>query len=369
MSVNLYARITYVKYEIPKTLDRVHQPRDLLIANTTEIEFKSVLEGLCKQTLSFKAECISIVDQYYSKIYETLLTDLNENEACCLIEICPRGLAAVASHAGGMPAPLLPVEQAQHLYVHITAKPKVHRRKLLLGDGEPALTASQVHDAQLPIDRLLVGPPTGGERLVDGGNWCVVCSYVAHFVQTALANTQTEEEVKTYAKQMCENVTPKLRTQCDAFIDTYGDALIALAIQQVDPREICPRMFVCPASGRTEEAAELLPIGAVAINEARTSTAEKCPLCLLAVAQAVAAVKADRSVQHIEYVLGRLCSELPGKMKAECEDFVESYTPELVRMLADDFSPQAICVNLKLCDEKRATRPGGLQRIGGDIGE
>lgn len=333
------------------------------------------MEGLCKQTHGFKDECISIVDQYYGKIYETLLTELNPNEACCLIEICPRGLnAAAVSSVGGMSAPLLPVEQAQHLYVHITAKPKVqhqlpHRKQLLLGDGEEQLTAAQVRNAQLPIDLLLVGPPTGADQLVDGGNWCVVCSYVAHFVQTALANTQTESEIKTYVKEMCENVTPKLRTQCDAFIDTYGDALIALAIQQVDPREICPRMFVCPAAGRTEEAAELLPIGAVEINEARSHAAEKCPLCLLAVAQAVAALKTDRSVHHVEYVLGRVCSELPGKMKTECEDFVESYTPELVRMLVDDFSPQTICVNLKLCSEDRATRPATLLRIGGDIGE
>lgn len=66
--------------------------RDLLIANTTETEFKQVMEGLCKQTKGFKAECLSIVDEYYDVIYNTLVKDLNEKEACCLMEICPRGL-------------------------------------------------------------------------------------------------------------------------------------------------------------------------------------------------------------------------------------------------------------------------------------
>lgn len=306
-----------------------------------------MLEGLCKQTGSFKSECLSIVDQYYLQIYNTLLTDLDEDEACCLIEICPRGLhqSAAGDAASGVLMPLLPAVQAQHLYVTITAKPKVHRP--LLGANEPTLTNLEVQQSQLPIDTLL-GAPNGGQ-LVEGGNLCVVCEYAAHFVQTALANTQTEAEIKDYMKTACLKVTPKLRAQCDSFIDTYGDALIALAIQEVDPREICPRLFVCPAAG-AEAAAEILPLDAVQINQRRGSAGNQCPMCLFAVAQAVEAVKTDRSVANIKSVLGRLCATLPGKMKAECDDFVETYTKELVRMLADDFTPQAICTNLKLCD-------------------
>lgn len=36
--------------------------KDLLVANTTEIEFKEILEGLCKQTKSFSTEVINIIE-------------------------------------------------------------------------------------------------------------------------------------------------------------------------------------------------------------------------------------------------------------------------------------------------------------------
>lgn len=43
--------------------------KDLLVANTTETEFKEVLEGFCKQTKSFKDEvCIYLIikkDKYF----------------------------------------------------------------------------------------------------------------------------------------------------------------------------------------------------------------------------------------------------------------------------------------------------------------
>lgn len=67
----------------------VQHLRDLLIANTTESEFKQVLEGLCKQTNSFKDECLNLVEQYYDVAYGFLINDLNSTVACGLIGICP----------------------------------------------------------------------------------------------------------------------------------------------------------------------------------------------------------------------------------------------------------------------------------------
>ena len=65
--------------------------RDLLIANTTELEFKQVLEGLCKQTKAFSEECLNLVDQYYEEIYSTLVHNLDSNSACFMIGVCPKG--------------------------------------------------------------------------------------------------------------------------------------------------------------------------------------------------------------------------------------------------------------------------------------
>lgn len=203
--------------------------RDLLIANTTETEFKSVLEGLCKQTRSFKAECLSIVDQYYVNIYDTLVKNLNENEACCAIEICPR---QAGNQLTGEVAPLLPVATARQV-VSITAKPPVHKKKLL-GEGEPILSAHDINAAQLPIDQLMGAPLDS--TLVKKGNFCLICQYFLHFVQDAMANAKNEEAIKQYAARSCDEVPSEvIRTECKSFVETYGDAIIALAVQGIAP--------------------------------------------------------------------------------------------------------------------------------------
>ena len=69
--------------------------RDILIANTTEEEFKRVIKGLCGQMKNFKDECLSIVDEYYTVIYNFLVSELNATVVCAQIGICPSGLTAV----------------------------------------------------------------------------------------------------------------------------------------------------------------------------------------------------------------------------------------------------------------------------------
>lgn len=64
--------------------------RDLLVANTTEDEFKLVLEGLCKQSKSFKDECLGLVDQYYGEVYNFLVQQLDATVVCTMTGLCPR---------------------------------------------------------------------------------------------------------------------------------------------------------------------------------------------------------------------------------------------------------------------------------------
>lgn len=112
----------------------------------------------------------------------------------------------------------------------------------------------------------------------------------------------------------------------------YGDAFIALLIQDIDPSTLCPQLNVCVRSTPLSN--------------------EKCPLCLFLVQDLENALQQNRSEENIKSKLQVLCNHLPPKMKAECVDFVETYTKELVDKLAQDFSPQQICLSLKLCTPK-----------------
>lgn len=151
--------------------------RDLLVANTTEIEFKQVLEGFCKQSGKFQNECLSIVDQYYDVIYKDLVNNLDANGMCFMIGICKKGVKSEFDSI----SPFLPPDPVQ---IQVSLKEKKSERKLL-GAHEPKFTQEEIESMQLPID-VLVGAPNAN-TLVENGELCTLCEYFMHFVQEALA--------------------------------------------------------------------------------------------------------------------------------------------------------------------------------------
>lgn len=318
--------------------------RDLLIANTTELEFKQVLEGLCKQTKAFSQECLSLVDQYYEEIYSTLVHNLDSNSACFMIGVCPKGLNKE------LDGPIMPIVPLRVAIIHEQSTAQRTPPKKLLGENEPKLSAVEIQQAQLPIDHLMGAPLS--LNLVENGKFCTLCEYFMHFVQEALSEPANEDEIKNVVGATCEKLPKAIRSECHSFVDLYGDAVIALLIQSMDPREICPQLRMCPAAREDIEIFAPAQID-VTIDANAGKDKPTCPLCLFAVTQLEETIKNDRTKENIKQALSKLCSHLSPKLKMECTDFVDTYSNELVEMLVSDFTPQEICVYLKLCVDQR----------------
>ncbi|XP_020811179.1 uncharacterized protein LOC110186369 [Drosophila serrata] len=321
--------------------------RDVLVANTTETEFKQVLEGFCKQSRGFKDECISIVDQYYDVIYQTLTNKLDANGACVMIGICQRNSASAKKDVPIMP--LLPaIEPAQ---VKITIeKLEKHERKQL-GANEPKFTQQQIQDMQLPIDHLMGAQNPGA--LVNGGELCTICEYLLHFIQETLATPSTDDQIKQTVENICSKLPQGVAGQCRNFVEMYGDAVIALLVQGLNPRSVCPIMQMCPRNLPKSEDVEVFHPSPKPVNDEQD--VPTCPLCLFAVEQAQAKIRDNKSKENIKKVLNGLCAHFDNKLKDECVDFVNTYSNELIDMLITDFKPQEICVQLKLCPKSKDT--------------
>lgn len=294
--------------------------RDLLVANTTETEFKNVLEGICKQTKTFKQECLSLADQYYDVIYAKLTHDLDPDDACFMIGICPKDLKQQKQRSYEI-APLVPSSQ---LLV----------KKKILGEDEPVFSAQQIQSFQLPRDVLLLDADQlqAHANQQKGNQFCTLCEYFLHFVQEALASPVNEENIKESVLKMCDKVKIDFRPECQQFVDMYGDAVIALLIQEIDPAQVCPKLSLCVRTTQTAN--------------------EKCPLCLFLVQDLEEQLQLNKSKQNIQDKLNVLCDRLRDDLKAECVDFINTYTAELVDKLANDFTPREICLYLKCCTEK-----------------
>lgn len=306
--------------------------RDIVIANSTEAEFKQVFKGICGEMGPLKDECDNIADNYSDVIFNVISTSLNPELVCGMINICPKG-----NKRRGLVMPLL---QLSPTAIELSLKKKQK--------PSPVFTKQEIDAFQLPFDTLM--GPQNAYQLVENGEVCTLCEMVLHFVQQSLAQPATEQQIKESVERTC-NVLPKsVRVECDDFVRTYGDAVIAMLIQEMDPSEVCPLLKMC--SQKLKEDVEMVFEDAMQV-EIGSQDKPTCPLCLFAVTEAQQRIQSDKSIQNIKRTLETLCNHLPQKLNVECTDFVDSYAKMLVDMLIKDMTPQQICVQLKLCTAER----------------
>ncbi|XP_072743485.1 uncharacterized protein Sap-r [Anoplolepis gracilipes] len=321
--------------------------KDLLVANTTEIEFKQVLLGLCKQTKSFADECKAIVDEYYQQIYEYLTKGLNSNVICQLSGICPSPGKTIQRPIW----PLVPEKSAKVGVSIMNDKQAQKEIEVTIGKDHLKLEAEKLQIEQLPTKfnpSPLLMPPEGGKEA------CALCEYLLHYIQDTVTNPTNEEKVKEVLEKICKKL-PSIEDTCQEFVDTYGDAVVAILAQEIDPSQVCPMIHVCPSEAYSE-LLEKIPKSFL-LQEEQVQDKPGCPLCLLAVTQIYNVIKDNKTEANIEAELDKLCNHLPRSLTDQCTDFVKAYSKELVEMLLADLTPSEVCVYLKLCDQTKDLGP------------
>ncbi|KAJ9594699.1 hypothetical protein L9F63_014033, partial [Diploptera punctata] len=299
--------------------------RDMLVANTTAEEFEQILKGLCKQTGTFKDECLSLVSEYYHIVYSLLVNSLQAGEICKLAGLC-------GSVSGKGPIwPLLPAEAIGTL----KESESIQSTLLVPADAAGVIKPENV---QLPAERML--PQT--IVYVNNKEVCEFCQYFLHYVQQAITSPKTELEEKIVTAA-CDRLPVSVQGQCREFVETYGNAFIALVAQEIDPSQVCPKLGLCPG----ENTGVLLDLQHT-VNDKPT-----CPFCLLALTSLINKLKDKKTEDEIKKELENLCQDLPKSLAAECNQFVSTYADEVINMIIADFTPQEICTYLRLCDPSK----------------
>nr|CAD7594837.1 unnamed protein product [Timema genevievae] len=331
--------VPQLKEDIPCELceQLVVHLKNILVANTTELEFREVLEGLCKQTRSFKSECLSLVDQYYQLAYDYLVNNLDPVEVCDLVELCKN----TTVDRSQVPIwPLLPMKTIESMEssphkIDNVGDDIVPWTWVPLSSDHSEVKVSDPSSVQLPIERLMVPM-----SILNVGNkqLCTFCEYFLHYLQQVITQPATEEDIKKEVDKACDELPSSVTEQCRSFVDTYGDAAVALLAQEIDPSQLCPKLSICPGQGL------LLDLNT------RVQDSPTCPLCLFAVQEVIVKLKDNKTEENIREELDTLCTSLPKSLITECKDFVDKYAQELVDMIVADFTPQEVCTYLKLCD-------------------
>ncbi|KAL6101675.1 psap [Pungitius sinensis] len=171
---------------------------------------------------------------------------------------------------------------------------------------------------------------------------CAICEFAMKELESLLEDQATEEKVVLAVEKVCAYLPSSLSNQCKDLIDTYGQAIIELLMQQADPKTICTVLALCNDEGRA-----VVP----ALDQDAFKNGGFCQVCKMAVSYIDGILEANATEAQIEEAVRKVCSFLPDSLQTECDQMVEQYEPMLVQLLLQMLDPDFVCMKLGACPE------------------
>ncbi|XP_047207356.1 prosaposin isoform X1 [Girardinichthys multiradiatus] len=171
---------------------------------------------------------------------------------------------------------------------------------------------------------------------------CAICEFVMKQLESMLEDHTTEEEVVQVVEKVCTFLPSSVSAQCKDLIETYGQAIIELLVQQADPKTVCTVLGLCNDASRAY---------IVALDQARFKVGGYCEVCKMAVSYIDGILQKNATEVEIEEAVKKVCSFLPDTYKTECDQLVEQYEPILIQLLLQMMDPDFVCTKVGACPE------------------
>ncbi|XP_057312444.1 uncharacterized protein LOC130653962 isoform X3 [Hydractinia symbiolongicarpus] len=158
----------------------------LLKDKSTEAEIKQALDSLCGRLPQYlSGECKTLVDEYADVIITVLAQEMDPSVVCKTIGLCK------------------------------AEKGKANRKYML------------------------------AMRLSLKGVSCEACEFAMGYLDGLLTKNSTEAEIETVVEKLCGELPQAFKNECDALITEYGNELIKLIVQQIQPDRVCKLLKLC----------------------------------------------------------------------------------------------------------------------------
>ncbi|CAO1419314.1 unnamed protein product [Diamesa tonsa] len=320
--------------------------RELLIANTSEVEFKNLLDGICKQMGQFNDECTTIVQQYYIEIYQYLSLNLNASKACVMVGIC-KGTDSPMSFPN-MPlvaVDIYPIPKHDNEVEIFWANLEVDEidDELLTS----IVTMSNTEDSSNVENTSVVLTDTKS---------CPLCLFAIQELLVQIDNQKNKQNIENALSKLCNHLTDKLKSQCTQFVVKYSTEIIEMIIANFTPQEICTYLKLCsdehkPVSIEIEGSNEndLYEL----IDEPIENVAE-CKLCVT-VLEIVEGqlINKKKTKEEIRHELEKSCDKMK-RFSGKCKKFVDKYANQVVDLVFKGLQPKVICSMIMLCSKSNA---------------
>lgn len=233
------------------------------------------------------------------------------------------------------------------------------QRHLATTTSESPLTPEDATEVTAPF--LSNGALSFHPSQMPGGAVCHDCVRLISRLHDALKSNLTLAEVNV--QDQCESLGPGLAALCKNYIrQQFVPA--EQTLQVLPPQEVCRKWGFCeeqrePAH-RLGQVAAVNGVPSLELELPRKSEMQMqlgltCDVCLNVIQELDKWLTTNSTEALISHTLERVCSIMPDSLVQQCINLVDTYSPNLVQLVAR-VTPEKVCETIRLCASKRQAR-------------
>jgi len=268
---------SHVKDDLPCEVcrDALEVLENIIKENRTKEIIKEGLDRLCTVVpSSISQKCDSFVEFYGSLVINMLLNDIAPEKLCKELKLCPASITKVKKtvHQPKIKNAIT-CEFCEYAITFLDNQLKKERTekqikaalenlcsylpssvsgqcdsmvklntdvlvKLLIRELDPSTICNELKACTKGYFKKDLEVKTNPVE-------CELCSQAVKYLDSVLTTKSTEEEIKKEVISLCSHLPAAIENECDALITEYGDELIKLVVQQIQPDKICKALKIC----------------------------------------------------------------------------------------------------------------------------
>jgi len=184
--------------------------------------------------------------------------------------------------------------------------------------------------------------------------YCLLCEYAMSELDAAVENKQNQQEVRDKLDGICYRLSKPLTKECLNMVDTSVEKIVEMFARDYTPAKVCAALRMCQKP-RVMDQVFSNDISRFDPPTPQLDSSSTCTICELGMKFVEKKVLNNRTMDMVEHALLMMCSYIPGRFSDQCEEFVETYGDQIIKMIVEnELSPQEICTELGLCDATKA---------------
>jgi len=337
--------------------------------NSTEEEIKAAFEESCTYLSAIIPNCKQVVDQYADQAIKMLVDGLLKPEQVCLeLGLCPAKVKSVVAVKTPSIKSAVTCELCTLAMGYIDKQLKGNTSKaaitqaldkvcsllpskytdecdelvnqysdiilnLLIQQLDPSLICKEI--------QLCASGKLSVKHQIKNAVACELCTVAMGYLDNMLAGNKTEEAVTAALDKLCGYLPSTYSSECKSLVDTYGPQIVKLIVEELaNPTTVCTELGLCSSKK--------------AISNNKISVSFTCEVCEVAMQYLSGMLAGNQTVEAVEAALEQLCNEIPGGYAEECDSLVETYSPEIIKLIVQELAdPSTICTELGLCTTKK----------------